>query len=281
MCKHISKIIHIILLPLCLNAIEFNYEKINEFAIGGNYDGDGKIIVEFPYMYAASRYGLEIYEIDTDNNVELINRLPLFDDTRVLHIKNNIAYVISVSFFENHYRLYKIDISNILEPVILDSIYFEDEVCLTIGDIYNDYLIFVCECNDEYYNFYYKIYKIPELEFIQNYPINGAWFIQINDSLAIKYEYSNTYTLYDFSDPENISEITQIYLETGGIPGLDNIQTINDSIVAGIAEEGVVFWNYSDVTNWEYIYLIFIHRLMNIGVKIFVLLRKITLFFHT
>jgi len=228
-------------------------EKIVEYPTSGVYLEKDNLCVQDNYLFAASSYGLEIYEIETDIPAQLISRLPLRDDARVVAVKNDYAYVQAVSFFENHTNLYKIDISDVSNPYVLDSVYTENEDGWGQGDIYNDFIMF--RNYDIDYNFYYSIHRIPEFEFVQNYYCDNL-FIQLNDSLALYRYNGNIFTLYDFSDLENITEIGQLDLTAGGIP-IDNIQPVNDSIIACIDFDGIAFWNYSDNINWQYLSTIY------------------------
>jgi len=224
-------------------------EKIVEYPTSGVYLEKDNLCVQDQYLFAASSYGLEIYEIEADIPAQLISRLPLRDDARVVAVKNDYAYVQAVSFFENHTNLYKIDISDVSNPYVLDSVYTENEDGWGQGDIYNDFIIF--RNHDLNNNFYYSIYKIPGFEFVQKYFCDNI-FRQLNDSLALYRYNGNIFTLYSFCDPENISEIGQIDLSAGGI-SIDNIKTINDSILACLDSEGIAFWKYSNGSNWEYL----------------------------
>ena len=217
-------------------------EKIVEYPTSGVYLEKDNLCVQDNYLFAASSYGLEIYEIEQDEQAQLISRLPLRDDARVVAVKNDYAYVQAVSFFENHTNLYKIDISDVSNPYVLDSVYTENEDGWGQGDIYNDFIIF--RNHDLNNNFYYSIYKIPGFEFVQKYFCDNI-FRQLNDSLALYRYNGNIFTLYSFCDPENISEIGQIDLSAGGI-SIDNIKTINDSILACLDSEGIAFWKYSN-----------------------------------
>ena len=51
---------------------------------------------------------------------------------------------------------------------------------------------------------------------------------------------------------ENIFEICQVDFSAGGIP-IDNIQAVNDSILACLDFDGIAFWDYSDVNNIQYL----------------------------
>ncbi|MDP8227428.1 MAG: hypothetical protein P9L89_07305, partial [Candidatus Celaenobacter polaris] len=232
---------------------DVSLEKLVEYPTSGVYLEKDNLCVQGQYLFAASSYGLEIYEIETDIPAQLISRLPLRDDARVVAVKENYAYVQAVSYYEDHTNLYKIDISDVNNPYVVDSVYTENEDGWGQGDIYNDYIIF--RNWEEGYNFYFSIYRIPEFEFVQNYYCSNH-FRQLNDTLALDRYNGNIFTLYDFSDLENITEIGQVNFNDSGI-NISNIQSVNDSILACMGEDGIAFWNYSDNRNWQYLSTIY------------------------
>ncbi len=239
--------IMIVLFSICYSDVTL--EKLVEYPTSGGYFEKDYLCVHEQYLFAASSYGLEIYEVEPNTPAQLISRLPLKDDTRVAEVKDDYAYVQAISWYEDHTMLYKINITDVNNPYVTDSIYTDNENGYAQGDIYNDFIIL--KNWDEGYNFYYSIYRIPELEFVQNYYCNYV-FWKLTDSLALKRYSGNIFTLYDFSDLENITEIGQVDFSAGGIP-IDHIQPVNDSILACLGFEGIAFWNYSDNRNWQYL----------------------------
>jgi len=245
-------IISTLLFKICF-AQDVTLDKLVEYPTSGVYLEKDNLCVKEQYLFAASSYGLEIYEVEPDTPAQLISRLPLRDDARVVKVKDNYAYVQAVSYYENHTTLYKIDITYITNPYVVDSVFTDNEDGFGQGDIYNDFIIF--RNWDEGYNFYYSIYRIPEFEFIQNYYCSN-YFRKLTDSLSLKRYSGNIFTLYNFSDLENITEIGQVNFNDSGIY-IGNIQSVNDSILACMGEEGIAFWNYSDKRNWQYLSTIY------------------------
>ncbi|MCD6330408.1 MAG: T9SS type A sorting domain-containing protein [Candidatus Cloacimonetes bacterium] len=241
------------LLTMKCFAQDITLNKIVEYPTSGFYIEKDNLCVQDQYLFAASSYGLEIYQIEEDEPAQLISRLPLRDDIRVVSVKENYAYVQAVSHFEDHTNLYQVDISDVNNPYVVDSVYTEDEDGWGQGDIYNDYIIFRNYTTGG--NTYYSIYRIPEFEFVQNYYCDNL-FRQLNDSLALYRYNGNIFTLYDFSDLENITEIGQVDLTAGGIP-IDEIQAVNDTILVCLDFDGIAFWNYSDNRNWQYLSTIY------------------------
>ena len=227
--------------------------KLVEYPTCGEYFDKDDLCIKEQYLFAASFYGLEIYKVEPNTPAQLLSRLPLPGEARAIEVKDNYAYVQSVSYYEGYTILYKIDIANVYEPFVVQSIYHDNVSGYAQIDSYNDFIIL--KNHDVNYNYYYSIYTIPELEFIQNYYCSGV-FIKLNDSLAFKGYIEETFILYDMSDPENITEIDQVDFSSGGI-SINNIQTLNDTIIACIGFDGISFWNYSDTHNIQYLSTIY------------------------
>ena len=135
------------LLTMKCFAQDITLNKIVEYPTSGFYIEKDNLCVQDQYLFAASSYGLEIYQIEEDEPAQLISRLPLRDDIRVVSVKENYAYVQAVSHFEDHTNLYQVDISDVNNPYVVDSVYTEDEDGWGQGDIYNDYIINVNSFN--------------------------------------------------------------------------------------------------------------------------------------
>ncbi len=234
-------------------ADDITLNKKVEYQTGGVYFDKDQLGIKDQYLFATSIYGLETYEVEPNTPAQLISRLPLLGDARAIEIKDNYAYVQSISYYEWCTYIYKIDITDVCNPYIVKTIFNENENGYAKSDTYNDFIIF--RNWDNNYNFYYRIYSIPDLEFIQNYYCTNL-FRKLNDSLALQRYSEEVFTLYDFSDPENITAIRQINFSAGGIP-IDNIEAVNDTILACLDFEGIAFWNYSDINNIQYVSTIY------------------------
>jgi hypothetical protein len=250
--KGILSIVFILFSSFCF-AQNFILNKIVEYPTSGVYLETDNICVHANHLFAASSYGLEIYEVEEDEQAQLIGRLPLRDDARTIAIKDNFVYIQAISYFEDHTTIYQIDISDISNPYIEDSVYTEDEDGFGLVEIYNDFIIFR-NYNDGG-NTYYSIYRIPEFEFVQNYYCSNH-FIQLNDSLAFYRYNGNIFTIYDLSNPENIVELGQVDLNDSNIY-VSGIQAVNDSVLACLGEEGIAFWKYYGGRSWEYLSTIY------------------------
>ncbi|MDP8202868.1 MAG: hypothetical protein P9M11_12125, partial [Candidatus Tenebribacter burtonii] len=135
------------LLPIILSSLTFECDKINEFAVSGHYGVSHRLLIEDNYMYAISHYGFEIYTVD-ENTGELnrISVIPIegkVDD--IEKIDNNVF--VSVSTRTNppdeiSSALYKINVSDPFEPVVVNSISFPENFKHNILRTYGDYLAY-------------------------------------------------------------------------------------------------------------------------------------------
>ncbi len=248
----------ILVLPVCLEAVEFDYEKINDFAIGGNYCGDDRIIIDSSFMYSANRYGLEIQSIDnTTGNLERIATMGFIGMTDIITKKDNFVYIASTtsqlySLFIGS-CLYKIDVTTPGNPIVVDSLFFDDSVIYQLG-FYNNNLI--CrEYNESSFSGKLLILNHQNLEEInslpircQTYPINDSLFITSGDETFI-------YDIYNITDINNIFiEATIDLTNTPSVITTHNyIQQIDSTTVGILGNEALALWDISDIYNWDFI----------------------------
>ena len=248
----------IFLLPLCLYAVEFNYEKVNDFAIGGNYCGNEKIIIDSSYMYISNRYGLEIQSIDSETgDLERIATIGFVGMSNSITKKDNFVYIsstISTSFASQiRSYLYKIDATIPENPFIVDSLFYTDLEIYKL-DFYNNNLIYH-EFNEISYSRRLVFLDLQNLEEInsvpiccQTYSINDTLFITSNDGSLL-------YNIYNITDISNIFiEATIDLTNTPSIISTHySIQQIDSTTVGILGNEALAFWDTSDIHNWEFI----------------------------
>jgi len=248
----------ILLLPVCLEAVEFDYEKINDFAIGGNYCGDDKIIIDSSFMYIANRYGLEIQSIDNETgNLERIATMGFIGMSNIITKKDNFIYIASTtsqtySLFIGSY-LYKIDVTTPGNPIIVDSLFCDDSVIYELH-FYNNNLI--CrEYNEILFSGRLVILNHQNLEEINSLPICCRTY-PINDSLFItSRDGSLLYDIYNIKDINNIFiEATIDLTNNPSVISLHYyIQQIDSTTVGILGDEALALWDISDIHNWEFI----------------------------
>jgi len=151
-------------------AQEFTLNKLVEYPTSGVYPEKDYLCVHEQYLFAASSYGLEIYEVEPNTPAQLICRLPLKDETRVTEIKDDYAYVQAISYYEDYTMLYKINITDVITLMLQIAFLQIMKWICTRRYIQRFFLFLKIVMKD--YNFYYSIYRIPELEFVQNYYCN-------------------------------------------------------------------------------------------------------------
>ncbi len=265
MIKHYKQInlliiftLFILILPEFLYAIEFNYEKINDFAIGGNYCGDDRIIIDSSYMYIVNRYGLEIQSIDNaTGNLERIATIGFIGMTDMITKKDNFVYIASTtsqtwSLFLGSY-LYKIDVTTPDNPIIVDSLFFDDSVIYQLG-FYNDNLM--CrEYNENSFSGTLLVLDHENFEEINSLPICCQTY-PINDSLFMTSRNGSLlYEIYNITDINNIFIEATINLTNtpSVITTYNYIQQIDSTTVGILGDEALALWDISDIHNWYFI----------------------------
>jgi len=176
------------LFPIILSSLTFEFEKIDEFAVSGDYGNGHRLFIEDNFMYALSHYGLEIHTVDeVTGELNRLSVIPIEGDADDI-IKIGTSVFVSVSSIfrwqdEILSAIYKIDVSDPFEPVVVDSISFPENIKHDILRTYGGYLAY---------------HKLEE--------VNGNWF----------------FTQLVFIDPITFEEITSFIIETWTEPLRDN-----------------------------------------------------------
>ena len=257
-CLIVIYIFLILLLPVCSEAVEFNYEKINDFAIGGNYYGNDKIIIDSSFMYIANRYGLEIQSIDSETgNLERIATMGFIGMSNSITKKDNFIYISSTTAPSHSLHigsyLYKIDVTIPDNPFIVDSLFCTDAKIRGLY-FYNNNLIYH-EYDEISYSRRLVFLNHQNLEEINSVPICCETH-PINDSLFItSHDGSLLYDIYNIKDINNIFiEATINLTNTPSVISIHySIQQIDSTSVGILGDEALAIWGISDVHNWEFI----------------------------
>ncbi|MEA2104748.1 MAG: T9SS type A sorting domain-containing protein [Candidatus Cloacimonadota bacterium] len=261
--KNKTLIILIIILSFNLNlfSIEFNYNRICDFHIGGWYlpwtISEKCSVLDSNYMYYPNRYGVDVINIDnsTGNLTRAVLKgLPGLTNDVIR--KNN--YIYTLSFNQsclNHYRYYifKIDISTPTNPVVVDSLLFENTYVIEALHYYNHTLLYQQSNPDS--NIEKLIFFNEDLEEINSvqilsitYPINDTLFATGDGQSA------DGFNIYNISDINNIFLQTHIDLSNSPSPIHEgNIQQIDSNTIVRCSNGGLVFWDISDIENWQFI----------------------------
>ncbi|MDP8202200.1 MAG: hypothetical protein P9M11_08670, partial [Candidatus Tenebribacter burtonii] len=139
--------ITLLLIPIILSSLTFEFEKINEFAESGDYGQFHRLLIEDNYLYAISIYGFEINEVnEVSGELTRISLIPLegqVDDIEKIG-SNIFVSVPSLTSYQTEINstLYKIDVSDPHEPFLVDSIIFPENYKHDILRTYGDYLAY-------------------------------------------------------------------------------------------------------------------------------------------
>ncbi|MEA3475777.1 MAG: T9SS type A sorting domain-containing protein [Candidatus Cloacimonadota bacterium] len=251
MTKIISLLIIVLLFTYFFSfANDFTIEKINTFAFAQNFNtSEESIIIEYPYLYALTSHGLEIYEIMNNAHLQQLAVLSIRSPDRFVK-KDNFIYITNLR--NDIYDLfpiclYQVDITDKENPYIYNEIEFDETIRYFILQIYNNYLYLLNGYIPD------RIYTIPDLEFFTSIPASID-IEKINDSIGINMPYANLLDIYDVSDFTNIQQIGTIDMTPiHGNCGTRYFEMLNDTILIAGGQSAVSFWNISDSANWEYI----------------------------
>jgi len=128
-----------------LLSINFKIEKVNEFHYTSDrtYSVGKNVSILYPYLYTLTDYGLEIYLISNEGNLDLLTRKQITDGMTMEIIDDNI-YVATRMDYYNPFNamIYKIDVSDPNNPIFVQTLEFDEEVWFiyNIFDV-NDHLL--------------------------------------------------------------------------------------------------------------------------------------------
>ncbi|MCK4339881.1 MAG: hypothetical protein KAW87_07855, partial [Candidatus Cloacimonetes bacterium] len=241
------------LLATSLFANDFTIEKINEFAFAQCFNiSEETLIIEYPYLYALTSHGLEIYEIKYNISLERLSIVPITFPF-FFKLKENFIYL-ATSIYDIYDpflpTLYQIDITDKENPFIYNEIEF-DEPCINnlILEIFGNFLII------KNYSMEDRIYLLPELEFVTTIPDSLISLHKITDAIGVDIVYYNLIYIYDVTDIKNIQLIGTIDMNPIHVGGCSPtyFEMLNDTILISGGQSAVSFWNISDSADWVYI----------------------------
>ena len=235
-------------------SIDFNIEKVNTSAKCQSFFSNATMLVEEPYMYALTSYGLEIYEIQDGGSLHVLSQLPLQKSRRFVK-KDNFIYVGSHEMIDpvvfDPYQLYisQINVNDPYNPEITNTLEFDNSYRSMIPVLMGDYFIARAYWGPD------AIYTIPDLNYYGTLPDEDMWLKTINDTICINWTNEpSVIDLYNTANILNFQYITTMDLSSyHGDYGVQSFMTINDTILCVSGFSAVSFWNIEDVTQWEYI----------------------------
>ncbi|MDP8201110.1 MAG: hypothetical protein P9M11_03100, partial [Candidatus Tenebribacter burtonii] len=248
------------LFPIILSSLTFEFEKINEFAESGDYGEYHRLLIEDNYVYAISHYGFEINSVDEISGA--LNRISLIpiegNVDGIEKIGNNVF--VSVSTRTNppdeiSSALYKIDVSDPYEPIIVDSIIFPENIKNWILGTYGDYLGYhKLENIDNGWFFTQLVFMDPiTFEEITSFVIH-TFTDKLNENYFMQQRNPNGYIfdVYDYSDIYNIHLVSSVDFESCPTTFMVG-QAIDDSTFVIMEYESISLYDISDIYNIEYL----------------------------
>jgi len=238
-----------------LTAQEFEINKIGEIAYSQGKTDSESIQVIDNYLYYSSHNGLEIYEINGDGSITKLSMLTIARPGHMM-IKDQYCFLISGSYDspniiqEYYLTIYKINISDVYNPIIVDQIEYENMYSYSGMFKFGNFLVlnwFVAGVG------YYDFYSIPEMEYIGQI-ISDNYHNIVNDSLLVRQD-GLTFYIEQYNPPNEFEVIGVIDVSAysdGNYP-FDHFKVKNDTILSAVNNKNITFWDISDVTNWQYL----------------------------
>jgi len=249
-----------------LLSINFKIEKVNEFHYTSDrtYSVGKNVSILYPYLYTLTDYGLEIYLISNEGNLDLLTRKQITDGMTMEIIDDNI-YVATRMDYYNPFNamIYKIDVSDPNNPIFVQTLEFDEEVWFiyNIFDV-NDHLLLNTPPTYPLLN--------HQLEIVQEFTIdeNKVLRHQINEHLMLVQTGLFSYDIYDFSDFDNISVVGSGNIsEVHDLYGALYYKTYQDTILIVSGQREMSFWDISDPDDWQLLHNKYIQddNLINYG----------------
>ncbi|MGC9337940.1 MAG: T9SS type A sorting domain-containing protein [Candidatus Cloacimonadia bacterium] len=242
------------LLVNSLFADEFTIEKINTFAFAQEFGSPECLIVDSPYLYAVTTSGLEIYEIQTNAQLQKISELPIILAYKLVK-RDNYIYIGSgrrTEFDPSPLFIYQVDVSDKENPYInstISTIEFDNSLNFILPELVGDYLIAI---NGRSYPD--NIYTLPDLELYATIQDPQISLKQIKENICIYIVGWSCLDIYDTSDISNIQYLNTIDMSPyhqGYNP--TSFKVINDTILIAAGQSAISFWNITNISQWEYI----------------------------
>ncbi len=241
-----SIILIFILFIISLNyANDFSYEKLSESYVSGAFDTENTPILNYPYIYFGSKYGMQTFLIHDNGNLERVSVLPIEGELRHIVRKDNYIYV-SAWFIENDSSaLYKISISNPAQPQIVLTKNSENRKYILLSNIGNS-LAYVHKINNLFYLTFFDSQTLIDATTLN---INGLVFNLINNNFAVEDSYDLTsdtieYKIYNVENPQNIEFVKSF--ELPAINEYPYYKMIDNNTLVRLTSSNATFYNVSD-----------------------------------
>ena len=238
------------LLSNTLFANEFTIEKINTFAFAQNFCSNVSMEIDPPYLYALTTCALEIYEIQSNAQLQKISELPIMKLWKFVK-RDNYLYIgsnVGSQFDPSPLFIYQVDVSDKYNPSITQILEFDNLSGAIFPVIVGDYFIAETFWGTDY------IYTIPELELYGTIEDSNIYLSQIKENICISPVGWSVFDIYDTADLLNIQYLNTIDMSPyhqGYNP--TSFKVINDTILIASGQSAISFWNIVDISQWEYI----------------------------
>jgi len=254
----ISSIAFLILLfSIDIAAIDFQIEKVGDFSIGSYliHRSPGKTIVtDYPYLYALTGYGLEIYSISTEGSLSLISRKQVIACWTLEKIDNHVFIGTNPRHHDPfNAAIYKIDVSDPNNPTIVQVLEYDESV-MGIYDLIriNNYILVYTLTSPWSPCF---PFLNTNLETVQFNPVTSIPLLLYGDNLLLtEVPGGGGFQIYDFSDLDNIELIGM-----GDTSGVHQYHiwfrlVYQDTVLVFGNQREISFWDVSDPADWQLLY---------------------------
>jgi hypothetical protein len=239
-------------------SMEFGIEMINEFSVTTYHPHSNRtnnLLVEHPFLYLVTSYGLEIYAISNDGTLALLSRTSIIDAWSLEKIGSYVFISTSTSFYDTpaYNKLYKIDVADPSNPGIVQWLEFNQQVA-AIGYIHkvNDHLLLQTYT----YGSYYPLLN-TNLEIVNTDPLNNSTpALILNDDLVLARTGMNSYQIFDFSDLDDISVIGSGDISLAHQDETYSFNIYQDNVLIFNNQLEISFWDISDLNDWQLLHSI-------------------------
>jgi hypothetical protein len=205
------------LLILAIGLAAFEYDVIDELPMGNVYEGEFLTCIEYPYMYASSRYGLKILEINSiDGSLSQVSSLTIPGSSRSIQKIGDYLFLLQL---QSHFypsfepaEIFKIDVSDPVNPFIEMSREINPEYRPSSLNTLGPALMFrnMTEIGSQTISLVDPETLLTIAEVMHYY---GYSKINETTAIALVDVEEQLYTIRDFSDPYNSYEIGTIVLD--------------------------------------------------------------------
>jgi len=222
------------------NIYALEITKISEFAFSEMREQDKNMAIQDNKLFAVGVRGLEIFAIENDS-LSLLTEYNLEGENTHISLKGSYAYI---STYAVTSRLYRIDVSDIYNPIITDTLHY-------LGS-YSNFIdgdhVFVNELLDSwlwkthvYDNNTFQ--EIVTFDHSMNPVVDGLGFV-IGDSYTIY--------LYHISNPDSLVLYGSGY--AGELSSPCKATVVQDTVfIISNALSSLKFYDISDPCNWDLI----------------------------